>query len=375
MHVGIVGAGLAGLTAAIHLAKAGLDVSLFEKTTYPKHKVCGEYISNEILPYWNSLDIEPQKWGSVPISELQLSTQKGKIIESSLPLGGFGISRYTLDFELWKKAKALGVRTYIAEVTNILREISGGYTIKTKDEMKYAVDFVIAGYGKRSLLDTTLQRNFSNNSSPWLGVKAHYKGDIPNHLVQLHNFEGGYCGISKIEEGKVNVCYLVHYESFKAYKNIQQFQERVLHKNKYLKSFFTNSEMLFEKPLAIAQINFSQKKIVERKIVMCGDAAGLIHPLCGNGMAMAIGGAKIISEILLNHKKGSVKSFDDVARDYTFHWNKSFKNRLQTGRYLQRILLYPKMQNAAYGISKVMPFAVPGIIAKTHGQPLSKAQL
>ena len=58
-RIGIIGGGLAGLTAALHLSKAGFEVLLFEKERYPKHKVCGEYISNEILPYWTALGVNP----------------------------------------------------------------------------------------------------------------------------------------------------------------------------------------------------------------------------------------------------------------------------------------------------------------------------
>ncbi|RZK61067.1 MAG: FAD-dependent oxidoreductase, partial [Pedobacter sp.] len=54
----IIGGGLAGLTASLHLNKLGFDVTLIEKSTYPQHKVCGEYISNEVLPYFNWLGID-----------------------------------------------------------------------------------------------------------------------------------------------------------------------------------------------------------------------------------------------------------------------------------------------------------------------------
>lgn len=55
----IIGGGLAGLASAIHLSQKGLNVTLIEKSAYPKHKVCGEYISNEILPYllWLGADV------------------------------------------------------------------------------------------------------------------------------------------------------------------------------------------------------------------------------------------------------------------------------------------------------------------------------
>ena len=106
----IVGGGLAGLTNAIHLSKSRQRVLLIEKNSYPKHKVCGEYISNEVLPYLNSLGINPIKDGAKQISKVQVSTTKGNLIKGELPLGGFGMSRYFLDSLLLRKARLNGVQ-------------------------------------------------------------------------------------------------------------------------------------------------------------------------------------------------------------------------------------------------------------------------
>ena len=75
----IIGGGLAGLCNAIHLSKFDKKVLLIEKNSYPKHKVCGEYISNEALPYLEYLDVNPFNFGAVKIDEFQLSTTKNKI--------------------------------------------------------------------------------------------------------------------------------------------------------------------------------------------------------------------------------------------------------------------------------------------------------
>ena len=101
----IIGGGLAGLCNAIHVSKLGKNVLLIEKNEYPKHKVCGEYISNEVLPYLDFLEVNPFDFGAVKIKNFELSTRKNNIISAKLPLGGFGISRYTLDLALAEKAK------------------------------------------------------------------------------------------------------------------------------------------------------------------------------------------------------------------------------------------------------------------------------
>ena len=96
----VVGGGLAGLTAAIHLKLKGHEVLLFEKSPYPRHKVCGEYISREVAPYLKSLGISLQD--APVLKRLRWSTLNGKSLTIQLPLGGLGISRYTLDDRLYK---------------------------------------------------------------------------------------------------------------------------------------------------------------------------------------------------------------------------------------------------------------------------------
>jgi flavin-dependent dehydrogenase len=105
----IVGGGLAGLSSAIHLSKQNLSVLVIEKNSYPKHKVCGEYISNEVLPYLDFLEVDVFKLGAKKIDKFQLSTPKGQLISADLPLGGFGIIRFCLDESLSNKALESGV--------------------------------------------------------------------------------------------------------------------------------------------------------------------------------------------------------------------------------------------------------------------------
>src|SRR5688572_5125030 len=95
----IVGGGLAGLSLSIQLARSGYRVIVFEKEQYPFHKVCGEYISLESWHFLISLGLDLEKKNLPIITQLQVSTTKGKIYQQKLPLGGFGISRYKLDHE------------------------------------------------------------------------------------------------------------------------------------------------------------------------------------------------------------------------------------------------------------------------------------
>jgi flavin-dependent dehydrogenase len=365
----IIGGGLAGLTSAIHLSKSGMKVTLIEKNEYPKHKVCGEYISNEVLPYIQWLGLEIFDLQPSHISKMEFSTAKGKIISGHLPLGGFGISRYVLDNYLYQKAIENGCQI-IQDTVSDIQFIDDEFHIYTSSNFELKSRIVIGAFGKRSNIDLKLNRDFIQKKSPWLAVKAHYSGGFPNDLVGLHNFKGGYCGVSKVENNRINICYLADYDTFKQYKNIEEFQSKVVCKNPHLKTIFENSTILFEKPITISQISFEKKEAVENHILMIGDTAGLIHPLCGNGMAMAIHSAKIVSELIIHYLDNKISSRKELEEKYTREWNTNFKSRLATGRFLSKILRMENLAAFFMQLLAIFPFLLPKIIKKTHGKPI-----
>ena len=141
-------------------------------------------------------------------------------------MGGFGISRYQLDFVLSEKAKEKGVLILQDTVVNTNFK-NGFFTVKTKENKTFQSKIAIGAFGKRSLLDVKMGRNFIQKKAPYLGVKIHVKGTFSNNFVALHNFKGGYCGVSKVEKNTINLCYITTFSSFKKYKNIEEFQEKV----------------------------------------------------------------------------------------------------------------------------------------------------
>lgn len=366
----IIGGGLAGLVSAIHLSKSGLGVTLIEKNEIPKHKVCGEYISNEVLPYLQQLGADPMTTGAKKINRFLLSTTRGKTIETKLPLGGFGVSRYTLDHFLLQKAVDTNC-TIIQDTVSDVHFAEDIFRVSTKEGIELSAKIVIGAFGKRSNLDITLDRAFIKNRSPFVAVKTHVQGKFPDDLVALHNFNGGYCGVSMVENGNLNVCYLANYKSFQQYKNIDTFNQEVLYKNPHLKSIFENTIPVFEQPLTISQISFSDKTTVQDHILMCGDAAGMIHPLCGNGMAMAIHSAKIASELIIDYLDKKIKTRQELETAYTHQWNEALKKRITTGRILQSFFGKDNLARVImYGLTHI-PGVLPAIIKQTHGKPLN----
>lgn len=365
----IAGGGLAGLTCALHLLKKGVKVTLIEKNTYPHHKVCGEYISNEVLPYLQWLDADPFLLNPSLIKKLSVSSNIGKIIDCNLPLGGFGLSRFSLDHFLYQKALQKGCNIITDQVNSIIFK-NNNFEVATDRHGILESPMVVGAYGKRSVLDQKLSRSFISKKSHWLAVKAHYTGDFPDDLVAIHSFNGGYCGVSRIENNRINICYLADYNSFKAHKNIIDFQQNVLCKNPHLQRIFKDSTMIFKQPLTISQVSFAQKQAVHDHVLMIGDTAGLIHPLCGNGMAMAIHSAKICAELSLAYLSGNIGIRDLLEKQYVKKWNSNFKNRLLAGRLLSRLITKDKLFKPMQQLLVNFPSALPLIVKMTHGKPI-----
>lgn len=364
----IVGGGLAGLSCALHLQDNDCKVLLIEKYKYPHHKVCGEYVSTEVLPYLKSLGIDPIAAGAKRITNFEISNKKGRLLRTDLDLGGFGISRFALDAMLFNAIKDRV--TVVFDAVNSISFENDAFKVSTQNEETFQGSYVVGAFGKRSNIDMNMDRKFIKQSSPWLAVKAHYDFEFPDDTVALHNFEGGYCGLSKIETNLVNACYLTTYKSFKRFGNIEEFQNQVLSENPFLKDFFAQAKPLFKKPLTISQISFEQKAPVENHIFMIGDSAGLIHPLCGNGMAMAIHSAKIFSETFLKlFKQEGIKRVV-IEEHYMQQWKHTFSKRLKAGRKIQSVLLRPMATSLGFSAAKLFPGIVPSLIKRTHGKSL-----
>lgn len=365
----IIGGGLAGLTNAIHLARAGFKVVLLEKKGYPQNKVCGEYISNEVLPYWQSLGIDVLQLQPRPkiITRFQLSAPSGKLIEENLDLGGFSVRRYTLDHFLYQQALQCKVEIHLHTTVQDV-DFNGSFLgVKTTKGEIFEAKVVIAAHGKRSSIDKHLKRPFFQDRAYYMGVKQYFEmPDFPDDLVALHNFEGGYCGVSKVENNWVNVAYLTTKQSLQQHGTIEALQQKTLAKNPFLKEVFEDSKAIFDKPFVISNVSFQSKKQVCDHILMCGDSAGMISPLCGNGMAMAVNSAQIAANLVSNFLEGKI-SRSAMELQYERQWNRLFKNRLFWGKHLQRFMGHSLVSEFSVQGLKLMPFLLKPIMRQTHG--------
>jgi menaquinone-9 beta-reductase len=365
--IAIVGGGIAGLTLANALAQKGVTCFVIEKKLYPFHRVCGEYISNETLPFLKSLDLYPEEFTPPQINRLQLTSVNGKKSDLVLRLGGFGISRYTFDHFLFQKAEKKGVEFFLGTEINSIH--FNGMTFELEAEnQKFEADLVVGSFGKRSKLDSFLNRNFFSQRSPYVGVKYHVRTKNPDDLISLHNFQDGYCGLSNVEDGKSCLCYLTHRSNLKAYGEIKLMEEKILYRNPFLKDIFLNSTFLFEKPEVINEISFETKRPIENHILMCGDAAGMITPLCGNGMAIAIHSSKILSELIFEFVQGKISRVE-LEKNYEQEWYSLFARRLWVGRQIQKLFGSVRTSDFAVNLANYAKPIANLLVSKTHGNP------
>jgi menaquinone-9 beta-reductase len=364
----IAGGGLAGLVNAIQLARAGLQVVLVEKKHYPFHKVCGEYISNEVLPFLHSMGIYPESLGASAITHLQVSSPSGKsVLNAALDLGGFGLSRYVLDAYLYKAALQAGAAFMLGKSVEKVSFTDDAFEIGLSDGKVLESKLVIGAFGKRSRLDKQLHRPFMDERSPYMGVKYHIRTDFPPHLIALHNFKDGYCGVCAIEDNTFNLCYLTTRNNLKKYGAVEEMENQTLYKNPFLQKIKQEADFLYDKPEVINEISFAPKKAVENHILMSGDAAGLITPLCGNGMAMAIHSAKILSEQIIqyytrHHSRGQLEAA------YSRQWQQVFARRLWAGRQIQQLFGSEWLSGMAVSLLQHVGPATRFLMKQTHGK-------
>ena len=372
LDVAIIGGGLAGLCVAIQLVKQGFKIILFEKETYPFHKVCGEYISMESWSFLESLGLPLGKMQLPVIKKLIVTSPDGNALQHDLPLGGFGISRYKIDTDL--KEIALGLGVHVLEnckAEEVIFKDETFFINTTKGDFNAKV--CCGSFGKRSNLDVKWKRPFTQPSksklSNFIGIKYHIKIDFAADTIALHNFKNGYCGISKIEDNKYCLCYLTNAANLKECNNsIDEMEKNILSRNPFLKNIFKTATRLYSSPLSISQISFQQKTQVENHMLLLGDAAGMITPLCGNGMSMAMHGSKIAAESITPFLKNGI-SRTSMEKDYVRNWNKTFAKRLSTGRIVQYFFGKTSVTNLFVKLMKGLPFITTKIIKQTHGNP------
>jgi flavin-dependent dehydrogenase len=368
--VAIVGGGLAGLSLSILLARKGYRICLFEKESYPFHKVCGEYISMESWDFLVGLGLPSADWDLPKIQQLMVTAPNGESITELLPLGGFGISRFKLDAALAAIARKENVDLFENTKVNNIHFENEYHRIETSTGL-FLSSVACACYGKKANLDVKWKRSFlKHHNQNYVGVKYHVKASLPDKQIALHNFPGGYCGISKIEDGRFCLCYLTNSDNLRrSGQSISVMEKKILKRNPVLRKLLDEVVVLFEEPVTIAQISFAKKTQTENHVLCVGDAAGMITPLCGNGMSMALHASKIASDSISSFLNKQIMR-NEMEKNYQRNWNRQFSSRLRTGRIIQGFFGNPFWSTWLIRIMKPFPFIVRALIRQTHGDKI-----
>jgi flavin-dependent dehydrogenase len=224
---------------------------------------------------------------------------------------------------------------------------------------------VIAAHGRRGALDRALRRPFLRRPHPFLALKNHFQGPPLPRGVELHAFPGGYCGISEIEDGVANVCLLAHESAFRG-PDVAAFLGWMREQNRELREWLSRATPLRERWLSTGQIPFARKGPLVGDVLMAGDAAGLIVPLVGDGIAMALESGRLAATRIAAFLDGRL-SAERLRRRYSGDWSREFGARLVFSRALQALMLRPRLLRHTLRLMGAVPPLGDYLVAHTRG--------
>jgi flavin-dependent dehydrogenase len=373
----IIGGGLAGSSLAAHLARAGRSVLLLEKRRLPADKLCGEFLSPEVTSSLRTLGVlgEVRSAGAHPIRRARITSAGGASFESALPGTALGLSRRRLDTLLFENARRAGADARDGTKARAVEGTLGdGFSVKTGAGERFAGRLVFGAYGRRGVLDRTLERPFLDEDAPLVAFKAHYRATrsaeaLPDGAIEVHTFPGGYCGLARIETGAVNACWIARTSLLKdAGGTPEAMADEALAQNPALAERMNAMKRTSGDFEATSQVTLQTKgAFAGGGVCMVGDTAGMIAPLCGDGMAMAMRAAELAVEPAGAFLEGR-HSAEAFRSAYERKWKRAFRTRLTLGRLAHRSGLRPMLASAVVRAFRWIPPLGRWFIRRTRGR-------
>lgn len=369
----VIGAGLAGSGVAAALARRGWRVLLVERRTGAQHKVCGEFLSPESQKSFRDLGLYETvaRLGPTEIVGAAFISRNGVRLAMDLPGAAWGLSRYALDTALAAGAASAGatLRSGVTATAAALND--GGYSVALRDangvQTTVAARAVVSACGRHPLPGLRSAKATSRAKTTYVGVKCHWSGVKLPPEVQIYLFDGGYAGLSAIEDGRVNLCMLVTREAFsQASSTVRGAVVAAAQANPLLARVLAEGTLLPETCCAVAPVDTERVPLVWDDYARVGDAAAMIPPLCGDGMAMALRSAVLCAaradDFLAGHT--SLHAWEAA---YRADWHGEFARRLAVGRGLQRMLSVPLLNDALLLAGNLVPPAAQALVHATRG--------
>lgn len=368
----VVGGSLAGCSIAIQLAQRGHDVLLAEQKTYPRHKLCGEFLSPEAQSSFRRLGVldEVRAAGASTIRRTYLTAPNGAGTEHELPAPGLGLSRYRLDELLFRRACNAGTEGRSGtRVTKISGSLGDGFVVHFGNQTAEA-RLVFGAYGRRERLDRTLERPFLDDTADYVAFKAHYTGpasDCVSGTVEVHGAPGAYCGLAPVEDDRVNVCWIGRTGALqRAGGSPEAMLTETLRQNPVLDERLRGLSRTSDRFEAVSQIPLMPKSRWVNDVCMIGDAAGMIAPLCGDGMAMALQTADLVAPMADNVLSGR-HSPAEFRPAYRTAWTSTFGRRMRIGRWIHAAAFRPGAARYVVNSLRYVPPLARWLIGATRG--------
>jgi len=339
VDVAIIGAGPSGSTLAALLARRGCTVALIDRDTFPRDKLCGEFLSYDALPivedFGISLDRAPR------IKRCRVVSRR-RTFEFDFPIPARGVSRLLFDDLLFRYATGVGALPLHTTVTSVAPD----RVITDDGEIEARV--VVGAWGRWGRFDQQLGRKFVRDRAHRnFGFKRHYAGSTDD-VIELYSFDRGYLGVASIENEQVNICGLVHASRLTGHKGRwQSFIDEIRRDEPRLDAMYARYPTAQDGFLSSEPVIFRGRSAVEQGIFLVGDASGIIDPLTGNGMAMALQSAVVAEPFIIQALAGKR---DDAERQYARRHHEFFAPRIRWSRRLAFLLSRPSLLDAVLAV-------------------------
>ncbi len=367
--IAVVGAGPAGASAAIRLANFGFEVTLIEREKFPRQKLCGEFISPECLEHFRELGVLDKMLaaGGGRITETYFYAANGKSV--SVPSkwfdknlsGALSLSRAEMDFRLLNRAKNCGVNVLEeSQVVGILQENGSASGIKIRKKSgeteEISADFLIDATGRTRILSKLAEKFFLTQrredaktqkpksqklQSNLIGFKTHLENvEMEKGRCEIYLFRGGYSGLSFIENGLANHCFLIEADIVKEFiGNTNQIVEKIIFQNRRAFETLRNAKPVYDW-LAVSVDGFGTRNLNPLpNLFTVGDAAAFIDPFTGSGMLMALESAEILAKVIAENYLSS----ELAAKKYEILHRRKFQRRLRVCALMRRLAYFPQI--------------------------------